>query len=132
MRSMTSCGDKFGRGMPATNYVATLPRSFSVNSSKSDDNDDLRELIRAASTRSLANRIDINSLYLQQRMIKQQPSNLVINGSNGMPPRSCSVGMGMIDEEKPSVFGDDNMNMMPKVMYPRSRSHAVNRRSVLF
>ncbi|KAL3514421.1 hypothetical protein ACH5RR_027138 [Cinchona calisaya] len=134
VRGMTSFGAKVSyettvMAMPASNYVATtLPKSFSVNSSKSEDDkeNDLRELIRAASTRRGDDNIkNISNLYnLQQQMIK------------GMPPRSCSVGMGRIDEEKPCVFGEEyNMNIMkkdPQAFYPRSRSHAVNRKSVLY
>lgn len=137
VRSITSCSDHLGQGplvmgMPASSYAASLPRSFSVNSSASDDNDDLRELIRAASARTSADRIDINSLYLQQLIMKQQTSNLVA-GPKSLPPRSCSVGMGRIDEENPSVFGEDNTTTVkPEDVYPRSRSHAVNRRSVFF
>lgn len=137
VRSMTSYSDRVAYGssmvggMPTANYVGNLPKSFSVNSSKSDDNDDLRELIKVASTRSLAGRLDLNNLYSQQQMMKQQPSSLAV-GPKGLPPRSCSVGMGRIDEENPSVFGEDNMNIKPEAMYPRSRSHAVNRRNNLF
>ncbi|CAL5388107.1 unnamed protein product [Camellia sinensis] len=32
----------------------------------------------------------------------------------GVVPRSCSVGMGRIDEEKPCEFGDNNYNGMEK------------------
>lgn len=139
VRSITSCSDNFGHGtlvmgMPSSNYSASLPRSYSANSSASTDvNDDLRELIRAASTRTSSDNIDINCLYLQQLIMKQQMSNSVA-GPKSMPLRSCSVGMGKIDEENPSVFAseDNANNMKPKDAYPRSRSHAVNRRSVVF
>ncbi|KAL3505105.1 hypothetical protein ACH5RR_034946 [Cinchona calisaya] len=132
VRSMSSCGTRIGYGgaggMPSANYMGNLPRSFSVNSSISDDNDDFRELIKVASTRSLAGRLDLNNLYsLQQQTM---PSSL-----KGMPPRSCSVGMGRIDEEKPYVLGEEKMNTMnqSEAIFPRSKSHAVNRRtSALF
>ncbi|CAL5412907.1 unnamed protein product [Camellia sinensis] len=52
----------------------------------------------------------------------------------GVVPRSCSVGMGSIDEERPCEFGDNNYNGVnvrkELLVYPRSRSYAVTKTSV--
>ncbi|CAL5389585.1 unnamed protein product [Camellia sinensis] len=49
----------------------------------------------------------------------------------GVVPRSCSVGMGRIDEERPCEFGDNNYNGVnvrkELLVYPRSRSYAVTK-----
>ncbi|KAG6409228.1 hypothetical protein SASPL_132262 [Salvia splendens] len=84
-----------GQGGPA------LPRSFSTSSSASRDDDaDYRELVRAASART----IGVNNLdaYIkQERKAKPGPP-------RALPPRSASVAMGRIDEERPSgFFGED-------------------------
>ncbi|KAJ8545972.1 hypothetical protein K7X08_018555 [Anisodus acutangulus] len=68
--------------------ISALPRSFSVNSSVSSSRDeDLRELMRIASRKSLLNR--------QKSLAKN------------VMPRSRSVAIGRIDEDKPCDFGED-------------------------
>ncbi|EYU32387.1 hypothetical protein MIMGU_mgv1a016061mg [Erythranthe guttata] len=49
-------------------------------------------------------------------------------GPRAMPPRSSSVAMGRIDEDRPYInFGDQDIFNSGKngINYPRSRSHAV-------
>ncbi|KAA8528447.1 hypothetical protein F0562_035802 [Nyssa sinensis] len=124
VRSMTDCAERVSYGNvmggPA-GQLSSLPKSFSVSSSRSDDGEDLRELIRATSTRSLGNRVELD-LYMKQQ-VKQSPA---------VVPRSCSVGMGRIDEDRPCDFGEDNVNVKAELLYPRSRSYAVTKRSVVF
>lgn len=150
VRSMTNYADRgscYGgkvMGLPPSNYGANLPRSFSATSSRSNDSEDFRELLRAASTRTLAETTKADlSLYIQQEMMlrRKQPSRgaaaAAVFGGGGMqkmmPPRSCSVGMSRIDEEKPcSAFEEEeeeeedyNQNKkQKKSVYPRSRSYA--------
>lgn len=91
--------------------LSGLPKSFStsVTSSWSSnlEGEDLRELIRANSTTNSNDpnnklRVDME-LYLKQ-LIKEQQMKQQLQESKskgGMVPRSCSVGMGKIDEDKP-------------------------------
>ncbi|CAN4095319.1 unnamed protein product [Withania somnifera] len=99
----------------------TLPRSYSTSvsslSSRSINNnesEDFRELVRAASARSMRNNINFK-LMMQQQM----PSKKLVT-------RSCSVGMARIDEDNPScVLEKDVMVMKKDLKYPRSRSYGI-------
>ncbi|XVF61386.1 hypothetical protein PTKIN_Ptkin08bG0125000 [Pterospermum kingtungense] len=108
-----------------TGQVNTLPRSFSVGSEKSGngDDDDLRELIKAASTRSLGNKVQLELLKRQQA--RQSPNN------TSKMPRSHNVGIGRIDEEKPCDFAEDHIKVKTDV-FPRSKSYAVTKRNGAF
>ncbi|XP_027348484.1 uncharacterized protein LOC113860054 [Abrus precatorius] len=106
VRGMIECSTHFSyvnvsMGCPS-GQVCTLPRSFSVNSETNDD--DFNELVRAASLKSFGDR--------RQPVIKV--------------PRSRSVAIGRIDEDKPCDFGDDMIKLKPHI-YPRSRSYAIRR-----
>ncbi|WMV27291.1 hypothetical protein MTR67_020676 [Solanum verrucosum] len=118
-----------------TNYAVvnprSLPKSYSVKSSTSADNsEDFRELVRAASARSMGENFELNLLIQQQirqQLQQQMPSRRSV-------PRSASVGMGRIDEDKPFVLGGQEedvsiMLMKNDLKYPRSRSHAVSKTS---
>ncbi|KAK8716594.1 hypothetical protein V6N13_043900 [Hibiscus sabdariffa] len=71
-----------------TGQVNGLSRSYSVGSTKSiNRDDDLRELIRAASTRSLRNKVQLKHHGRQ-------------------PGRQC--GIGRIDEDMPCEFEDED------------------------
>ncbi|XP_039023972.1 uncharacterized protein LOC120156785, partial [Hibiscus syriacus] len=99
---------------------AGLPRSFSVSSAASSENDDLKELIRAASVRSLGHMKEVEMLFQQQRSRVQM----------GLP-KSCSVAMGRIDEENPCEF-EENEGVVDKkrdLLYPRSKSYGVTKAS---
>ncbi|XWS41747.1 hypothetical protein CRYUN_Cryun17cG0109800 [Craigia yunnanensis] len=125
IKSMTEYSDRIGYGTVMgcpTGQVNTLPRSYSVSSTKSGNgDDDLRELIRAASTRSLGNKVQLDLLKRQQA--RQSPNTA---GANNMP-RSHSVGIGRIDEENPCDFEEDHIKVKTDV-FPRSRSYAVTKR----
>ncbi|KAH7566714.1 hypothetical protein ACOSQ2_023669 [Xanthoceras sorbifolium] len=129
IRSMTECSDKvtYGTAMGCpTGQPLSLPRSYSVSSSKSSGNDDdFRELVRAASTRGLAGKIDQDLLRKQQ--VRQTPTTL----ANNNIPRSYSVGIGRIDEDKACDDFDDDVKLKTN-LYPRSRSHAAVKRTGLF
>ncbi|KAH0695341.1 hypothetical protein KY285_022438 [Solanum tuberosum] len=116
-----------------TNYAVvnprSLPKSYSVTSStRSDNSEDFRELVRAASARSMGENFELNLLIQQQirqQLQQQMPSRRSV-------PRSVSVGMGRIDEDKPFVLGGQEedvsiMLMKNDLKYPRSRSHAVSK-----
>ncbi|KAK7310764.1 hypothetical protein RJT34_08477 [Clitoria ternatea] len=113
VRSITSCGQNmsYGDPMDAAGRFSALSRSASAATSRSEDKEDFVELMRAASARTLVNRIDVDLVLKQQQ-----------HSSKGLP-KSSSVGMGRIDEEKPYDTEDP---------YPRSRSYAVGNRNVAF
>ncbi|XP_051149979.1 uncharacterized protein LOC127264475 [Andrographis paniculata] len=110
VNSMIQCATGNAAGLRggggAALHAADLPRSFSVNSVRSDDrSEDFRELVRAASARS-------------GRVTAAPPP---------APPRSVSVGMGRIDEDQPRIdFGEEiDARLKKEVMkYNRSKSQA--------
>ena len=112
-----SCGNAMG--CPGA-HISTLPKSFSVSSSRSSDGEDVGSLSRSVSASSSSNRVDMNVFLQPPRM-----------GSRAAP-RSCSVGMGRIDEDRPCDFEEDSFNVKPDFLYPRSRSYAVTNRGVGF
>ncbi|XP_060195668.1 uncharacterized protein LOC132624922 [Lycium barbarum] len=118
VRSLTDCSGRIGYGSaigscPAVTYISSLPRSFSVNSSVSSGDEDLRELMRIASTRNLVNKVELEPLR-----------------QKSVVPRTRSVAIGRIDEDEPCDFGDDVMAspviLVNTDVYPRSRSYAVS------
>ncbi|XAR51385.1 hypothetical protein NMG60_11005998 [Bertholletia excelsa] len=121
VQSMIECGGRVEyccvMGCP-TAQISTLPRSFSVGSSRSNRDEDLRELMRAASTKSLGNRVETELLRRQSGL-----------GGAKVVPRSFSVGIGRIDEDKPCEFGEDVK--VVSAAFPRSRSCAMPRKSGL-
>ncbi|XVF64208.1 hypothetical protein PTKIN_Ptkin09bG0149700 [Pterospermum kingtungense] len=127
VRSLTSCASRVSYGQSSGDYTG-LPRSFSASSAISNDSEDLRELMRAASVRSLGHRNEIE-MFLQQQLKLQ-------TGSKGLP-KSSSVGMGRIDEDKPCEFGENGDDAVldkkkKNFLYPRSKSYAVRKRSASF
>ncbi|XP_047327673.1 uncharacterized protein LOC124931284 [Impatiens glandulifera] len=124
------------KGSTAAKKISGLPKSFSVGtvSRRPSESEDYRELLRAASTRTLGDRgidIDNNSnnnnrsgLYMKQI---QRPA--VAAAAPVGTSRSCSVGMGRIDEERESDFDEEKGNESGRgkvgLMYPRSKSYAV-------
>ncbi|KAL6995328.1 hypothetical protein U1Q18_005467 [Sarracenia purpurea var. burkii] len=134
VRSLTNCSEKISYGNATgipSGQISILPKSFSVSSSMSDSGDDLRELVRATSTRRLDNSVEMD-LYMQRRQQVSRPPLPPLPTAAAKVPRSCSVGMGRIDEDRPCDFGEDAVNVRPDLVYPRSRSYAVTKRSVVF
>ncbi|KAL0361123.1 UNVERIFIED_CONTAM: hypothetical protein Sradi_3796800 [Sesamum radiatum] len=132
VRSLTDYADRMNYGnvmaVPGTSQVSTLPKSFSVSSARSYENEDRGELVRASSARSTGDKAAMDS-YIKQRRTMMAGSGA---GPRGMPPRSSSVAMGRIDEDRPCCyFGEVNDNIgsaKNELKYPRSRSHAVTAR----
>lgn len=118
VNSMMRCSGHVGQssaiGCSAPQF-STLPRSFSVNSSYSTTSEeDLRELIRASSTRSLSGKIESELIRVKR------PSPLRVGGGGvEVVPRSHTVAIGRIDEDKPCEFGISDVDSVP-----RSRSYA--------
>lgn len=92
----------------------TLPRSFSVNPSRVNEDEDLRALMRAVSQRRQEEEVVTVALEAER--------------SKGLP-KSFSVGIWRIDEDKPCYFQADLKENSDVLMYPRSRSYAVNKRT---
>ncbi|CAA3011442.1 uncharacterized protein LOC111366447 [Olea europaea var. sylvestris] len=122
VKSMLNCAGEFtyasAMGCP-TPQTTSLPRSFSVNSTVSSSDEDFRELIRASSTRSLTGKIETEILRSKQ-----------LPGVLKVVPRSQTVTVGRIDEDKPCEFVED-VAINPN-LYPRSRSYAPPSRSKMF
>ena len=130
VKSMVDCSDRVSYGTVmgvGSGQVSSLPKSFSVGSGRSSDNEDLRDIIRAASTSRFGGGMETD-LYLQSQM--RRPATAA--AAAAVVPRSCSVGMGRIDEDGPCDFGAVGMGVRPELVYPRSRSYAVPKRSVVF
>ncbi|KAK7330937.1 hypothetical protein VNO77_25143 [Canavalia gladiata] len=111
VEGMIQCSGHFAYAEAAlgcpTGQLSTLPRSFSVNSATSDD--DFKDLVRAASLRSYGNRVEFGDAVIKM-------------------PRSRSVGIGKIDENKPcDYFEDDALIKVKPNIYRRSRSYAPRR-----
>ncbi|KAK2660109.1 hypothetical protein Ddye_006642 [Dipteronia dyeriana] len=120
---------------------AALPKSFSVGPVRSNtDNEDYKELVRAASVRSMGHTNEAEML-LQQHMGRPPPqataTATAVVGSKGFP-KSCSVGMGFmgrIDEEKPGDVGEDSVgsvNSNKAESYSRSRTVSLVTRTNAF
>ncbi|KAK8623428.1 hypothetical protein V6N13_118313 [Hibiscus sabdariffa] len=131
VRSLTSCAASVSYGQGCGDYAGQfpgLPRSVSASSAASShDNEDLRDLIRAASVRSLGHRNEVE-MFLQEQL-KQ------MKAAKGLP-KSSSVGMGRIDEDKAVEFeekneahhADDN-DKKQDPLFKRSKTYAVTKRS---
>ncbi|KAJ9166355.1 hypothetical protein P3X46_021125 [Hevea brasiliensis] len=122
VKSMTGCAARASYGHSMSMPHGQLPKSYSMGSSMSNDYDDYRELIRAASVRSLGHKNEIDMLMQQSKQL----------------PKSCSVGMGFMgrideaaSEEEGSSHGA-NKKAAKAELYPRSRSYAVAKTSVAF
>lgn len=122
IQSLSECSGRFDYGTVnmgcPTAQVSTLPRSFSTISTisiKQDEN--LKELIRVASSRSLDNKIEINFLRKQQG----RNSPLIFVDM----PKSQNVVFCKIDEDKAVEFEDDIK--VNTDVYPKRRGHAVSK-----
>ncbi|KAK3425619.1 hypothetical protein EUGRSUZ_F02232 [Eucalyptus grandis] len=128
VRSILSCASVVGHGQVACQggQHAPLPRSFSVGSSRlggggggDGEDDDFRELVRAASARTIGySSEELEAVLREIRKSRPRP------GPGGrVLPKSCSVGMGRIEEEREcDVAGEKEKE---KESVRRSRSYAV-------
>ncbi|XP_030499169.2 uncharacterized protein LOC115714569 [Cannabis sativa] len=137
IKSMTQCSSHFdygaAMGCPTAHVNTTLTRSFStssVNSNNNNSTQDFRELVKAASTRTLANNKIINHNHQKSTVgVGSRPHNKL--------PKSRSVGFGRIDEDKAcDEFEERDDQVMIRTTstahdaYPRSKSYAVHRRTL--
>ncbi|KAK4346684.1 hypothetical protein RND71_033023 [Anisodus tanguticus] len=117
VRSLTDCSGRIGYGSaigscPAVTQFSSLPRSFSVNSFASSGDEDSRELMRIAARKNLVNKVELEQLKMLCLGQKSLAKNVM--------PRSRSVAIGRIDEDKPCDFGEDVK--VNTDVYRRSRS----------
>ncbi|KAI3525965.1 hypothetical protein L1887_05104 [Cichorium endivia] len=102
---------------PAGVNVATLPKSFSMRSTRLSSSDqDLVELVRLASRRGLAKKVE-------SEFLRQRSTNSAVQKNDGL--YRGSVGMGKIDEDETCDFGGGDGFKDNRVNFPRSRSHVV-------
>ncbi|KAK9941813.1 hypothetical protein M0R45_007507 [Rubus argutus] len=144
IRGLEDCAGKVGGG--GGGYASSqvhLPRTFSVNSSGSNDEEDVRQLIRTASSKKnnagkenkndnirAAAGSDVNRNVRPVYSVGQAANN---NMNNGRGVRSYSVGLKMarIDEERAFTFEENEVDVKAD-LYTRSRSYAVNKRNAGF
>ncbi|CAK7339737.1 unnamed protein product [Dovyalis caffra] len=132
MKGMAEYSDQVYVMSCPTGNLNNLPRSHSVSSTKSNHfDDDYRELLRAASTRSALGRSSNSRINMdvptrqQQYGAHQQAATKVADDM----PRNRSVAIGRIDEETPSDFDEDQDVKVKTDAFPRSRSYAVTKRT---
>lgn len=111
VKSMTGCAGKVNYGYAGS----TLPKSFSVNSSRMSEDEDIRALCRAISQRS----------QMEAAAAAATAESLRTKGL----AKSYSMGIGRIDEDKPCYFPDELKVKSDVSMYPRSKSYAVTKRN---
>ncbi|KAJ6971456.1 hypothetical protein NC653_032073 [Populus alba x Populus x berolinensis] len=126
MKGMAEYSDQVCVVSCPTGNFNSMPRSYSVSSTKPNHlEDDLREPLRAASTRSdigsINKKINVDVPARQQYSHKKSATRL---GDN--MPRSRTVAIGRIDEEKPCDFDEEDVKVKTNV-YPRSRSYDVSK-----
>ncbi|KAG7020614.1 hypothetical protein SDJN02_17300, partial [Cucurbita argyrosperma subsp. argyrosperma] len=111
VRSIMDCAPRVSHGYPS-GQMPVLPKSYSSRSCRSNETDDFRELVKAASVRSMDIKdVDADVVYPQR-----------VRQSTGLP-KSCSVGMGRIDEDSACEF-EGGVEEKGDLVYPRSRSYA--------
>ncbi|KAK6151135.1 hypothetical protein DH2020_016067 [Rehmannia glutinosa] len=132
VKSLTGCGGPvvYGNAMGCpTPHIPSIPRSFSVNTSNSNyrtAEEELRDLIRLASTRRLTGKFEAE-LHRSRSAIPFSASG--VSAAAASVPRSNTVAFGRIDEEKSFEYGEeDDVGLLGGVNYPRTRSYAVPRR----
>ncbi|KAL1344952.1 hypothetical protein HN51_018753 [Arachis hypogaea] len=127
VRSITQCGYSVSYGNTgdaAGRFQAGLPRSYSAATSMSGaGSEDYAELVRAASARTMGNRIDVDLVLKLQQEARGRGQSQSQSQPVGLP-KSVSVGMGRIDEDKPFDLNEGGEAVVPN-SYPRSRSYAV-------
>ncbi|KAJ6871962.1 hypothetical protein NC651_031142 [Populus alba x Populus x berolinensis] len=127
MKGMAEYSDQVCVMSFPTGNFNNMPRSYSISSTKPNHlDDDRREPLRAASTRSNIgsrnSKINVDVPARQQYSHKKSATRV---GDN--MPRSRTVAIGRIDEEKPCDFDEEDVKVKTNV-YPRSRSYDVSKR----
>ncbi|KAK3035699.1 hypothetical protein RJ639_033401 [Escallonia herrerae] len=119
MKTMFDCAGRIGEGSVVAGCA--LPQMTRLCSFKQMDNEDLRALIRVASTRTLRSKVERD---LGRQVEWQKPA-----AGARVVGRSYSVGVGKIgriDEDLACDFVEVEGNK--NVVYPRCRSYAVTQR----
>eukprot|EP01018_Ginkgo_biloba_P007078 Gb_09836 [translate_table: standard] len=111
VRSMTECAGRANySGIAAGPYGGgmNLPKSFSTNSARERDEDEMGELIRAASQRSRSMKSDSNA------------------SSEAFPRSFSTATVGRIDEDSPCYFPGSFRKTVNEsdLLYGRSRSYS--------
>lgn len=133
IKSLVDCSGAAGYGGGVTAPVSVLPKSFSVNSSSTNNyRQDQHVFSRwhfSRTSSKMNNDVEKNDLGFQRKV--QVQSSMELN--YGMRMRSYSVGLGKIgkiDEERPCSFREEDHEVHSSAdLYLRSRSYAVNRTS---
>ncbi|XP_024986520.1 uncharacterized protein LOC112521757 [Cynara cardunculus var. scolymus] len=106
-----------------------LPRSFSTTTTmvSNDTQPSGVDLIRANSTSSIQiGRADVERYMIQHQQQQQQQQQLVA-ASRKRVPRSCSLGMGRIDEDRVSSFRNDNLNGSDNKLVAKDKDSRLSR-----
>ncbi|GJX25749.1 hypothetical protein Tco_0232045 [Tanacetum coccineum] len=108
VKGMTNFGTTYNRPtmiVKEANRTIQLPRSFSTNMLDDDRGRDLASggLVRASS----ASATQVSMADIERYMIQRQIQQLQASEPRKNVPRSCSAGMGRIDEDRTSSFRDD-------------------------
>lgn len=128
MKGMAEYSDQVCVMSCPTGNFNNMPRSYSVSSTNPNHlDDDHRDLLRAASTRSnLGSRNKKIIVDVPARQQYSHTKSATRVGDN--MPRSHSVPpIGRIDEETPCDFDEEDVKVKSSVC-PRSRSYAVSKR----
>ncbi|CAL1371987.1 unnamed protein product [Linum trigynum] len=112
-------------GCPAHIGSAALPRSFSAGGGSTNSRSDYSELIRAASVRDHLGNKSVSQKQGPAAAGKDFSGKGKVRGGAGKVPRSCSVGLGRIEEEKSGELGEDYTSIGSGAFH-RSRSCAVS------
>ena len=113
INSFNGCANDVGRGgavVCPVPHVSHVPKNFSYCSSRSRDDEKLREMVRQATCKRIIGR---------EVGLNLQPQTEVIEATTMRKSYSVGVGkIGRIDEDKPCSFEEN-------LLYPRSKSHAI-------
>lgn len=123
VRKITQCAGNSSyvgiAGAPGASM--TLPKSFSTSSAGRVDDDDYRELIRAASQRERPTPIKITKLMDHQPFPRSFSASTAADHNR----RNHQLDVGRIDEDSPCYFsGSFRKNVEEDAQFPRSRSYS--------
>ncbi|KAB5547471.1 hypothetical protein DKX38_010877 [Salix brachista] len=127
MKGLTEYSDQVCVMSCPTGNLNNMPRSHSVSSTRSNRfDDDYKDLLRAASTRSILGRSNNMDVRTRQQYITHQKPATEVTGNMS---RSRTVAIGRIDEETACDFDEDEdvKAKTDRHVYPRSRSSAVSK-----
>ncbi|PON86844.1 hypothetical protein TorRG33x02_173700 [Trema orientale] len=113
---------------PSAPALSRFPKRFSTVNLPSNDDENLRKLLRMVSSKRNINHVEINKnlgsddhMQRQGVIVRQGPMSIGYGG--GTMGRSYSVGLGKIgriDEDRPCTFEEDIDLKVGGDLYPRS------------